>query len=208
MATYIAQLSVPTNGRQKFDGLIVQANSDTQAREVCASMKDDVSWLTANLCDLTNNGFGDGLRGYRYHLVVERKAGDPQAGNLIDIVVKGLSGWGLEEMGTALKNALRATRLALGADFTIGDPGGSNNILKVADADDGLGDRKISMRVYGGPANNWDIEMSGFVDNGTRGASPIVSMVGAIIDGGLTAADLSVALTYSTSNYPQIGFLI
>jgi hypothetical protein len=111
-------------------------------------------------------------------------------------------------MGTALKNALRATRLALGADFTIGDPGGSNNILKVADADDGLGDRKISLRVYSGPADNWDIEVSGFVDNGTRGASPIASMVGAIVDGGVSAADLTVALTYSTSNYPQIGFLV
>ena len=193
MPKYLVRNPEPTNGRKVVKGLVVNAVDETMAKQLAASYTDDSTWIGATVTadDLTTNGFGNGLEGYVYRIQVGRKTGDLQAGPLVDVSVTGGSSWGLEEMGLALRNALNARPQIAGSTFALGTPGGEDNVLKVAETTDNLGDRSLSLRVY----------LPG-------GKEPVASMTGTIVDSGVAAAVLSVNLTYPTSNYPQIGFTV
>lgn len=170
MAKFLVEIDPVAN--PVFDGLralVVDADDAAGARALgVAYLSGDGCWDGATVTALAAAGAAN-YAGFRIHI---RVSGHTDAKNILDYWYTFGAGATIDAAGAAIAAELVALGGSfVGAAYAAGPP----NVLKVAAAAQGIGDHKVSCQIYPPNCN-----------------APFTPMVGAIVDGGVAAADLTI----------------
>lgn len=185
MPAYLVTLDRTKSGHtivQGADAMVIFAASATAAKQAAAAKYegDGLAWL--NDSTATEIVAGTDWQGWTFRVSILGGFGtggdEPRT---VDVVGDSTNDT-VDEIAAALVTALNALDGIDNAAYAA-----ATNTLTVAAAADALGDQKLEVSIIP-PA----------------GASPIASLVGAITDGGVAAADLTVVLPADNAVIPNV----
>lgn len=178
MAVYLLKLPTDSISNTRIhgaDSMVVQAASETQAKEIAASKfdGDGAIWGGATVTELAST---DDWEGWTFRIVVSTAT--PKVFTYTGTSTNDTT----DEIGAALVTLINADADIAGAAYNT-----TTQVLKVAETTDGLGDKDLAVTI-----------------TPPGGFSGVASLVGTIVDGGASSDVLSVVLPADNVVPPKV----